>query len=468
MRRQSLRLRLLAMAFVSTTGALVVSGIGLVILFERHVEQRVDDELETHIRQIAGNIVFSPAGDIAVAREPADPRFGRPLSGLYWQVSDDAHGALARSRSLWDARLALPADDLDTSTVHRHLLPGPGQATLIVRERSVSYAVASGKRTLRIAVAIDGADVRAAAWAFAGDLAPSLALLGTALLAAAWLQVRVGLRPLEAVRRGVGAIRSRARRRLAADYPDEVMPLVEEVNNLLDAQDRTIERARATAGDLAHGLKTPLTALGSDARLLRERGQAEIATDIEDLSETMRRHVERALAQARLRHSRGATTILAPLVERLVETIRRTPSGEPLSWEIGVPFDLRVAVDPDDLVEVLGNLLENAAKWAKGRVRISASTNSATVTILVEDDGRGIPEAARQAVLERGVRLDQTAAGSGLGLAIAGDVLDASGGTLRLDDSVLGGLKAIIVLPSAASPGDDVLGPGPPGNLPQP
>ena len=269
------------------------------------------------------------------------------------------------------------------------------------------------------------------------------------MLAAAWLQVRVGLRPLEALRRGIGAIRSGARARLLDDYPDEVTPLVEEVNTLLDAQDKAIERARASAGDLAHGLKTPLTVLGADARLLRARGEAEIAQDIEELALTMRRRIERALAKARLRRSRLAATELAPLIERLASTIRKTPSGEPLSWEIEVPPELRVAVDRDDLAELLGNILENAAKWAKSRVRASARAGAATVTIRIDDDGPGIPEADRQAVLERGVRLDQATAGSGLGLAIAGDVLEACAGTLSLEENPFGGLRAVIALPSA-------------------
>jgi signal transduction histidine kinase len=446
---RSLRLRLLAMALLSIAGALVVSGIGLVVLFQRHVEQRVDSELETYVRQIAGSIVFGPAGEITLSRPPADPRFDQPLSGLYWQVADEASGQTVRSRSLWDARLALPPDKLNASSVHRHLLPGPGHATLIVRERAVTFTTGGETRTLRIAVAIDSADVSAAARAFAGDLAPSLALLGLTLLAAAWLQVRVGLRPLEALRRGIGAIRSGARARLPDDYPDEVTPLAEEVNNLLDARDKTIERARASAGDLAHGLKTPLTVLGADARLLRARGEAGIAQNIEDLALTMRRHIERALANARLRRSRFVATELASLVERIASTIRKTPSGESLSWEIEVPPEMRVAVDRDDLAELLGNILENAAKWAKNRVRASATADATTVTVLIDDDGPGIPEADRQAVLERGVRLDQARAGSGLGLAIAGDVLEACGGTLSLGESPLGGLRAIIALPSA-------------------
>ncbi|SFK81596.1 ATP-binding protein [Methylocapsa palsarum] len=453
MSRRSLRLRLLALALASISGALVISGVGLIVLFRRHVEQRIDRELETYVRQIGGNIAFGPQGAVIIPRQLADPRFEQPLSGLYWQVTDEANGSVLRSRSLWDARLELPEDVLGDTGVHRHLIPGPGRAKLIVRERKVTYAAPEGQRRLRIAVAVDSADVRAAAQTFARDLAPSLAVLGLTLFAAAWLQVWLGLRPLEAVRRGVAAIRSGARRRLPADYPDEVMPLVEEVNVLLDAQDKAIERARAAAGDLAHGLKTPLTVLGADARALRERGEDKVADSIEELTESMRRHIERALAFARLRRSRSASLPLAPLIERLAAVIRKTPTGEPLHWDVDIPAPLRVAVDQDDLAELFGNLLENAAKWAAFRVRVSASVNATTADIAIEDDGPGIPKAAREAVLRRGVRLDHGTPGSGLGLAIAREVLDGCGGALRLEESALGGLQAIVTLPSAPNPG---------------
>ena len=189
--------------------------------------------------------------------------------------------------------------------------------------------------------------------------------------------------------------------------------------------------------------------LGADARLLRTCGEGEIAQSIDDLALTMRRHIERALAQARLRRNRWPATELAPLIASLAATIRKTPSGAALHWDVAIAPDLRVALDRDDLAELLGNIIENAAKWAKSRVLASASAVALTVTIRIEDDGPGIPEAARLAVLKRGVRLDQATAGSGLGLAIAGDVLEACGGTLSLGESPLGGLRAIIALPSA-------------------
>lgn len=438
------------MALLSTTAAMMASGVGLVILFQRHVELRVDAELDTYIRQIAGNIAFGRDGEITVVRPPADPRFDQPLSGLYWQVGDD-QGRSARSRSLWDVGLTLPADRLDDATPHRHLVPGPGHTTLIARERQVTFSTATPPRTLRIVSAIDSNDTRALVRDFAGDLVPSLAMLGLALLAAAWLQVRIGLRPLEAVRRGIGAIRSGTHRRLPLTYPDEVMPLAEEVNTLLDVHDRMIARARAAAADLAHGLKTPLTALGAAARSLRSRGDTALAQDIEDLAETMRRQIERPLARARLQHGHGMATPLAPLVGQLVTTIRKTPTGAARSWSIAIPDALQAAVNRDDLTELLGNLLENAAKWARDQVRVTAEAASAAIAITIDDDGPGIPLVARQTALERGARLDQATAGTGLGLAIVGDIIEVYGGTLRLDDSPLGGLRVTATVPLASA-----------------
>ncbi|MEN6541916.1 HAMP domain-containing sensor histidine kinase [Parvibaculum sp.] len=451
MKLRSLRLRLLFMALVANALALAISGVGLVYLFERHVEQRIDSELETYLNQLAGLVTFSPDGAATISTPLSDPRFNQPLSGLYWQVGEDARGTLLRSRSLWDATLALPRDTLGNGAVHRHELQGPGKVPLILRERSITYRTAGENRTLRVAVAIDASEARTAARAFAGDLIPSLVLLGAVLLAAAWAQVQLGLRPLEEIRRGVGAIRSGHRRRLPGGFPEEVTPLTEEVNNLLDAQDKAMEQARASAGDLAHGLKTPLTALAADARILRERGEAETARNIEEIAETMRRHIERALTKARLRSGQRIATPVAPLAERLIQTIRKTPLGSALQWENAIAPHVLAAIDPDDLAELLGNIVENAAKWAATKVRLSSAAQGETTTLLIDDDGPGIPEKSRTAVLERGVRLDQTKSGSGLGLAIVGDIVEAYGGQLALEKGPLGGLRVAVTLPAATA-----------------
>ncbi|TSD83404.1 HAMP domain-containing histidine kinase [Mycobacterium sp. KBS0706] len=447
MRHRSLRLRLLVAAALSLTMALVVAGFGLVLLFERHVERRIDEELDNDLRQLAGAIGFDSVGDLALTQRPADPRFGQPLSGLYWQITDETTGQDLRSRSLWDSSLNLPTDTSDLTAVHRHVLPGPAHATLILRERRVAILQSGAQHMLRIAVGIDQADVIRASHDFAGDVAPSLALLGLALLAAAWVQILVGLRPLEAVRRGVEAVHAGLRSRLPTVYPDEVLPLANEINDLLDAQDRAIIRSRSSAADLAHGLRTPLTVLGADARRLRERGLDDVAGEIEALVETMRRHVERAITKARLRPHRGAAASLRALVDRIIGIVGRAPRAADLAWENKVPDDLKVAIDADDLAELLGNLIENATKWAGNRVRVAATALDGVLELTVEDDGPGIPATQRASALRRGVRLAADQAGYGLGLAIVGDIVETYAGSLRLEDSAMGGLRVSVTLP---------------------
>jgi signal transduction histidine kinase len=439
----SLRLRLLVLSLASIGIALALSGIGLVYLFERHVESRVDAELDTHLRQLAGNVAITADGIVLLSR-PADPRFEQPLSGLYWQMDDLLSGATLRSRSLWDDVLALPADGTDG--VRRYIVLGPASVTVIVRARTVMFPAPAGERhPVRIAVAVDATEIETASHAFAANLAPSLLLLGGVLALASWLQVRIGLRPLATIREEIGAIRSGRKRRLDAPLPLEVMPLAGEVNQLLDEQERTVARARAGAADLAHGLKTPLTVLGAEARRLRAGGDDKAADTIEDLADSMRRQVDRALARSRLHPGTRAASEIEPLVLRLIAVMRKTPQGERLAWNTKIGAGLYAAIDRDDLAELLGNLLDNAARWAQREVLVSGTAQDGRVVICVDDDGPGIPAAERLQMLERGV--GNTTGGSGLGLAIASDIVEACGGTLRLQDAALGGLRVCIELP---------------------
>jgi signal transduction histidine kinase len=221
--------------------------------------------------------------------------------------------------------------------------------------------------------------------------------------------------------------------------------LVDEINGLLAAQTLEVERARGRAADLAHGLKTPLAALAADARGLEEKGEREIAARILEVGEAMRRHVDRELARARIRGSRsfgGVTpTPIRPLVEALVSIQRRSVGARSLAFETVLSGEPSVNIDKTDLAEVLGNLIENAARHARSRVRIGSRDDG---LIYVEDDGQGVAEGDRAKALERGKRLDEKSDGAGLGLAIVQDVLDAYGRKLTLETSALGGLRAVL------------------------
>ncbi len=352
---------------------------------------------------------------------------------------------MLRSRSLWDIALTLRADRPASGEVHLHVMAGPSQSRILVAERVVSLTEAGQRVPVRVAVAADLARVSKAAAGFSRDLTLALGLLALVLALATGVQVSLGLRPLNALRRGIIDVRAGRIRHLPRAAPAEVQPLVEEVNALLDAQEREIERSRGRAADLAHGLKTPLAALTGDAGRLRAAGQDEIARDIESAAEAMSRQVDRELARARsrgaMRRKAGLSTELAPLVRALVVTLARTPAGARVIFEQQVPDGLCVPFDRTDLAEVLGNILDNASRHAAARVRIRAEGSA----VVIEDDGPGIAPEVQVTAVERGVRLDERAEGAGLGLAIVQDVLEGYGWRLTLGKSeTLGGLRVTL------------------------
>ncbi|MQX35217.1 sensor histidine kinase [Roseospira navarrensis] len=425
----------------------------MTLVFERHVERRAVAELSVHLDQIIASLDRDPeTGRVNLSQTPADPRFGRPLSGLYWQVESDhrtnADPWVLRSRSLWDARLPVLQDDLADGQVHEHVITGPLGASLLTLERMVQLPERLGGTRVRTVVALDRADLRAATAHFARDLLPYLGVLALMLIGASAIQITVGLRPLAAIRARINAIRSGTASRLGSDFPSEVMPLATEVDALLTAREGDVVRARARAADLAHGLKTPLQVLAGDVDRLRNQGETAVADEIQQVATSMRRHVERELARARL--AAGVVDSRcrpAEVVRRVVNVVRRAPDGARLQWDSAVPDDLTARMDADDLTEVLGNLIDNAARHAAGHIRIEGAAADSGVVLRVLDDGPGIPADMRSTVLDRGVRLDMASAGSGLGLAIAQDILAAWGGTLTLEAAPSGGLAAVVTLP---------------------
>lgn len=446
---RSLRFRLLAAAVVSITVALFLSGEGLIALFSKHVERQLDVQLEAYISELIGRVEPDGQGGIKLSKELTDPRFAQPLSGLYWQIQDDDHLELIRSRSLWDDMLSLPKDHLTLGVVHRHELPGPDGQSLLVREQQIIAFPETDKRRLRIAVAIDRSDLLQARAEFSRDLLPYLGLLGIALMIATWLQVRTGLSPLHHIRQSLLAVNSGRTVRLQGRFPDEVQPLVDEINQLLSARDRTVEDARAWTADLAHGLKTPLSALSTDAQQLRARGEQEIAANLEELALRMRQRVDRELIRARLRSEVGVRpqqADLAKVVDALVRTLQRAPSGEKIDWRVDIPSQARVALSAADLTELLGNLLDNAAKWARSTVAIRAAKNERW-QVVIEDDGHGVPGPQRQHLGRRGLRLDEQVAGTGLGLAIVRDIVSAYHGSIDFRKAQLGGLAVVVEIP---------------------
>ncbi len=430
----SLKLRLLIGASAFLLCAMVIAALALSVLFERHVKTWIDIELSSHIDQLIAGIDRGPDGKLIVKTAPPDPRFTRPYSGLYWQTAFETSGEVIRSRSLWDSTIGIPSATSIDDHAHHHRVAGPSGQTLYVLEKRVELPARLGRERVRIAAAVDEADVDKAVVGFATSLTPFLLLLGALLAAAAWVQVLLGLRPLDGIRDRIAAIRSGQVQRLGSEFPEEVQPLTREIDTLLEARDRQVETARARAADLAHGLNTPIQVLIGGIAKLRSKGETAIASDLEAATNTMQRHVERQLAKARLQANGGYTSAPArSTVDRVVAVVRKTPDGERLEWSTSIPDDLRIAIHPDDLSEAIGGLIENAARHARSRIAISAEPSDGSVILRISDDGPGIPEEYQADVLTRGRRLDATRPGSGLGLAIVADIAEAWGGSIGFD-----------------------------------
>ena len=286
-----------------------------------------------------------------------------------------------------------------------------------------------------------------------------MAVLAILTAIAGFAVVRSGLAPLDELRRRLRAIQGGAERRLQGRYPSEVQPLVDDMNALLGHQEQAVQRALAKAGDLAHGLKTPLAVMSQDAQRAAAAGQSDLATALSEQIERMRRQIEYHLAHARAAASganAGVRCSIAASAEPLARTLLRLYAGRGIAIDVRVPPDHEVRCQREDLDEMLGNLLDNACKWATSRVVIASmilppegGSHEPAVTITVDDDGPGLPETMREAVLQRGVRVDEAAPGSGLGLAIVRDLAELYGGSISLDDSPLGGLRARLSLPAA-------------------
>jgi signal transduction histidine kinase len=278
-----------------------------------------------------------------------------------------------------------------------------------------------------------------------------LTVVALILIAAGLNQLRRGLLPLKQMRTRLMAVREGREPRVGGDYPAEVQPLIDDLNSLLDDRDARIARAVARAGDLAHGLKTPLAVLAQEAGRADAAGHHELASEISQQIGRMRRQIDYHLSQARVVASgrvAGIRTPVAASADGLVRTLQRLHADRGLSIHADIAPDHVVQAAREDLDEMLGNLIDNACKWAKTRIAITSSVSGTRVAITVDDDGAGLNPSMREAVLQRGVRADEAAPGSGLGLAIVRDLAGLYGGSIRLDGSPLGGLRARLELPA--------------------
>jgi signal transduction histidine kinase len=452
--KTSLRFRLMAANILTKQFVIILAGVFLLAAFNRLIYRQAAGELDAVVDQLASNLTTDSSGKVSVKLELADPRFRKDQSGWYWQVT--GNGAILKSPSLGATDIHPPDGSFSGIGLERFQSIDPGGQVLTVSARKVTLVnSASGADGGSVVVLVgrNTADLAKLTGEFRNDLIFALGSIAGLLLISAWYQMKLALKSAETLRLAIQRIRLGLDRRIGPGFPDELQPLISEANRLLEYQDGAIAKARARAGDLAHGLKTPLTAIGMLAERLRQSGENGIARGIVEQIDSASRHIDRELARTRIavEHGSGFSTNFGRVARRVVSTMEKLPRGGDMDWLLDAETGTSLAVDEADSVEILGNLLDNARKWARSTVCVRAKTNAGTIEIRVEDDGPGIAEGGHDQVLRRGVRLDESSPGTGLGLTIVKDVIEAYGGTIGLYRSELGGLGVRVCLPGAIS-----------------
>ncbi len=454
MRANSLALRLFLSATVWTVVILFVTGLVLSGLYRDSVERAFDRRLGVYLKTLIADIASPEMPLEKTGQMLGEPLFELPLSGWYWQVSrlDRPKPETISSRSLWDR--ALPHLDQQAEPerdgTRKSYVQGPEDQRLRLVERSVDLG---DDGRFQVSVAGDASELDDEILAFDGAIATTFAVLAIVLLLTTLFQVRFGLAPLNRISRGLAAIRSGRAEKLEGAFPVEIAPLARETNALIDANREIVERARTHVGNLAHALKTPLSVMVNEAST---RPDDPLAAKVREQTDIMRdqvtRHLERARLAARVAVV-GTITEAVPVVQAIARTMEKTHHGKNLAIGLDLPGDAHFRGERQDLEEMVGNLIDNACKWANSRVSIEMlleqpEPSRQALRIVVDDDGPGLSPAQREQVARRGQRLDETKPGSGLGLSIVLELAALYGGALNLGTAPIGGLRAELVLPA--------------------
>lgn len=453
-RFNSLAARLIAAAAIWSMFGLAIGGVVLSNAFRTAAENSFDSRLAADMDGLIAAAEPDANGGVQLRDQFLNHQFDRVYSGLYYQIQPFKPGEKGGqiSHSLFDHGIAI-SGTVRANVPNWGTAPGPENQRLRTLSRRLEFPIAStpdqhDSRVYAVTVAGDLAEVDAESAAFNGTLIWSFALLGLGLVAAMFLQVRIGLLPLRRLKESLARIRSGKAQRLEGNFPAEIAPLAGELNSLIEHSAEVVGRARTHVSNLAHFLKTPLSVLASEAdadpsNVLAEQVRRQVGT--------MRRQVDHYLARARAAGSvnvLGNRTAVAPVLDDLARVLGRIHAERAIAIEIRCPPALYFRGERQDLEEMAGNLMDNACKWAQARVLVGARMNGTTLVLTVEDDGPGLTDDERAKVGSRGERLDESVPGSGLGLAIVRDISKLYAGFLILERSELGGLKTSLTLPA--------------------
>ena len=453
---RSLTFRVVAFSTIWAILALIVIFTLITTLYRQASERGFESLLSAHLFNLIGSIGISETGALTGSPDLGDLRFSEPRSGWYWSVepaSEGVSGSL-HSSSLTEEIPSPSVAEVPFNALFQRSYTTEGLDGEEIEVFESEFVLDTRNRAARFRVMGNRTELEQEIATFQRRLLTYLSLFGVGMIAINAIAILLGLQPLRRVRNALAMVREGTARRLDGRFPSEIEPLANETNALIENNKRIVERSRTQVGNLAHSLKTPLAVLLNEARDLGgARGQL-----IAEQAASMQKQVEHYLQRARVAAQRDSVvyrTPVGPLVQRLGRVVAKLNDRVQVSWSLPAE-EMVFAGEREDLEEILGNLLENAAKWANGKVTITVLPPSRTqdgeemFAIAIEDDGPGIPEEKAREALKRGRRLDETKPGTGLGLAIVADLVNEYGGHLALERSSLGGLKAIVRLRSLA------------------
>lgn len=451
-RPNSLAARLILAAAVWAALGLAAGGFVLSETFGTAMRDNFDTALQVDLDGLIAAADADAYGTIAMREQVLNRRFGRAYSGLYWQIEPQGGLPVMISHSLLDRTLH-PRDVKTVKDFQWGYGDGPLDQRLRMLVKRVKFpitatAAKNDYRAYTFIVAGDMASVDASIGEFNSTIFWSFTALFFGFVAAVFLQVRVGLQPLRRVEQSLARIRDGSAQRLEGSFPVEIAPLAAELNSLIEHSAEVVGRARAHVSNLAHFLKTPLTVLAAEA----EAAPGPLADTVKKQVDVMRRQVDHYLTRARTAGALnvlGNRTPVAPVLEDLARVLQRIHAGRGLAITVHCPDAIHFRGERQDLEEMAGNLMDNACKWAKGRVIVTVVRRSGRIfRLTVEDDGPGLAPEDLGRVLSRGERLDESVPGSGLGLSIVRDIAKLYGGEFVLEKAGLGGLRTVLTLPA--------------------
>ncbi len=444
----SIRSRLLVSAGIWLFIVMVMSGLALTLLFRNHELREFREGLEVELIELESLVDATENGEIFIIGHPASPRTNKPLSGWYWQITAD-DVLVEKSRSLWTYQLPFPTSPPVGKGTYSAALGPQGQD---IRMLARAMSVPGSNKLAILQVAGPETQLNANVLSYSYVIAGVLSTLGIGLFVAILIQINFGLRPFKRLKERLAAVAQGRAETLPENLPAEVRPLAIELNTLLLRNAEMLERARTQVGNLAHALKTPLSIVRGEVSRLPPPTAEAILPQLSEVD----RHVATYLARARVAGMRGvlgARVSVQDVVTAVCRAIAAAPSEKVIETHTEGLANLWFGGDQNDLEEILGNLIENAHKWARHCVMITGRHSDLSIIVVIDDDGPGISPDQRQNVLNRGQRLDTSKPGSGIGLSIVRDIVSAYEGILDLGPSDNGGLRVQVVLPAAVSDG---------------